>query len=105
MKRYYIVPDGELPGQTGEFAGVFHYIDLGSHGSAGAGHHVLMTPDGVLGVPSSWQPLPHTLDAVTTLASHGKGHDKLLADTGVLGSHTTFQAAMQLAKILCVFEP
>ena len=106
MKAYFIVPDGELPRQKPEvFGGEWHAIHLDSHGTAGAGFHVLVTPDANYGTPPSWQPMPHLLDAKTTIASHGKGHDKLLSDTPVKSEHTAFEAAQALAAIHPLFMP
>jgi hypothetical protein len=108
VKRYYIVPPGALPHELPDapHVGEYHYIDLDSHGAAGAGHRVLVLLDQSKTPPADWQELPHLLDAQTTLA-HPK-HAPHLAKLSVLGakpSHGGFTLAKHLATIHPQFEP
>ena len=70
MKRYFLVPPGELPSEQADppHIGEYHYIDLDSHGPNGAGHRALVLIEASKAAPDSWIELPHLLDAVSTLA-------------------------------------
>lgn len=99
MKRYFLVPPTSRPGCSGNY----HYIDLGSHGPAGAGHHVAVLLDDHVEAPEAWIPFPHIIDARTTMADHG--HHGRFADVGVKPHHTAIEAAAALAKIHPMFRP
>jgi len=102
MKRYYIVPDAHMP--SGELnVGHWHGIDLGSHGPAGAGHHVVVLLDDHVEPPDTWVPLPHLYDARTTMGKHA--HRGKLTDVGVTDGHTGYDVANALHKIHPMFRP
>lgn len=108
MKRYFLVPPGALPHELPEapHLGEYHYIDLDSHGAAGAGHRVLVMCDQSKTPPAEWQQLPHLLDAQTTLAHPKHAHHLAkLADLKVKPDHGGFTLAQHLAALHPAFEP
>lgn len=119
MKRYYLVPPGLLPHELPDVphVGEYHYIDLDSHGAAGAGHRAVVLFDDRRQVPAGWLALPHLLDAQTTLGSHAAAPTgaaakaravatlPLLADVGAKATHGTYQLAKQLALHHPMFDP
>jgi hypothetical protein len=132
MKRYFLVPPGLLPHEVRDmpYIGEYHYIDLDSHGAAGAGHRALVMMDDKKAAPAGWLPLPHLLDAQTTLADFSAAAVPapavledgtmgvaaaappvpvavlpLLADVGADASHSGYSLAKQLATIHTAFEP
>jgi hypothetical protein len=103
------VPPGELPHELEAgmpHIGEYHYIDLDSHGAAGAGHRVLVLLDDRKTPPASWQELPHLMDAETKLghAQHAR-HLELLSDVGAKASHGGYALAKHLASIHPSFRP
>lgn len=127
MKRYFLVPPGMLPHEVEKMphVGDYHYIDLDSHGAAGQGYRVLVMMDERKTPHPDWQPLPHLLDAQTTLAAlpaiapsavaavdgapapalKSVAPTDLLADVGADAMHTGYSLAKQLAAIHPAFEP
>ena len=104
MKRYFLAPDGQLA-NLGGLSGEWHYIDLGSQGAAGVGHHAVVLCDPHVEPPAGWEPLPGLLDARTTMKTHGKRHHERLADCGVAADHTAHDAAVALARVHPKFRP
>ena len=104
MKKYYVVPVESMPPEM--HVGEYHYIDLESHGVAGAGYHALVVVNPTGPVPESWHELPHLLDPETTLA-HPKHvrHLELLANVGVKDAHTGYALAKHLSTIHVAFKP
>lgn len=99
MKRYYVAPVGSLDDIPGEF----HFVDLGSHGSSGAGYHAVVLVSEHVEPPDTWVPLPHLLDAKTNMSKHK--HVSHLADVGILPSDDALTTAQKLGAIHKKFAP
>ena len=107
MKSYHVVTETDLQALASGSAGYFgewHYIDLGSHGDAGAGHHAVVLQER-FAPPETWLSLPHILESTKAVGRHAPHAHAKLAHVGVLHDHNTFQAAQQLAAIMREFEP
>lgn len=125
MKRFFIAPLSDMQGLAAGNpnpldVGEYHYIDLGSHGSAGTGFVAVVMMNERKAPMASWQALPSLLDAVTTLASvpspapavgaqqpaaPAKTPVALMADVGAQTTHTGYTLAQQLATINPLFTP
>ena len=127
MKRYFIAPSADMAGIAAGnpdplSIGEYHYIDLGSHGAAGAGFVALVMMNERKAPPPNWQPLPSVMDAVTTIGSlpavsiAAMGQTvqapalpvtplALLANVGAVATQGGYALAKQLATIHPIFAP
>lgn len=96
MKRFFLVADADLPGPGGDF-GEWHAIDLGSHGTAGAGYHVLVLADQHITAPTAWQAFPHPLKAGATISS--TVDVTKLTSVGLVGTMSTYDAS-EILKLI-----
>jgi hypothetical protein len=97
MNRYYLVKHEHLP-LLDENMGHFHWIDLQSHGEAGAGYALLSLQDSHIQPKSEWIPFPNLYNARTTLEASKIPHE-VLADIGLTGEMTTAEAVEVLGEI------
>jgi hypothetical protein len=102
MKRYFMVPDERMP-QLGDMLSDWHSIDLGSHGDAGSGYHLVVLMDDNSLAPTGWEYLPPLSDQVTAIDD--RDHHLLLADLGVGEGWTTIDVARLVSDIALLFEP
>jgi hypothetical protein len=94
MKRYFIVPDASMVWTSP--IGVWHSVDLGSHGPKGAGYHVVCLEGQMGAPPDGWVPMPNLADPKTPLKN--KVDHLLLADVGITGEETMYEAAEKLGE-------
>ena len=102
MKRYFVAALANLPPAVN--AGEYHWIDLGSHGAAGAGFAAVVMVDGTRDPDPAWAELPHLLDGTTTIAANAAQAARL-GVVGVTGAMTGFLIAKALASIHPAFKP
>jgi hypothetical protein len=105
MNRYYLVADADLPTAnptdghpSGSDFGIYHYIALDSHGTAGANWNLLAMSTSDRKPFASWLPLPPLIDQKTFVASVLPAG--VLSDLGVTGDHTALDLAMILGEIV-----
>jgi hypothetical protein len=97
MKRYFMVRDEDMPTIKEDF-GVFHYIDLVSHGEAGDKWNLFCLTQDVVQPKKAWIAFPPLYDARTTLAASKVPHE-VLTDIGLTGEETCVEAVVQLGEI------
>lgn len=90
MKRYFLSHDDDMP-QPGDNYGVYHFIELGSHGPAGASWNLIVLADNHVVPNPLWQAFPSLYDSKTTLAQ-SQVAESTLADLGLTGSETAIEA-------------
>ena len=99
MKRYFLVHQTDMPALSDGALGSWHAIDLGSHGPAGAAHHVVVLENGLAQPPASWRKMPSLLDAKNALKHRlGEHHTKLI-DLGLTGEESMLEASERFAEI------
>ena len=103
MQRYFLVHDDHLPTIKENF-GELHYVDLGSHGTAGAGWNLLCLAQEHHQPKPEWQALPKLYDAKTTLAQSPIDH-ALLANLGVTGEETAMEAIEKFGAVHPLMKP
>ena len=96
MKRFFLVHASEMP-DLDAILGTCHYIDIGSHGPAGADHHMVVLIDNHVEAPAGWVQLPRITDAKTPIKD--RVNHELLADLGLTGDETTAEVVDVLEKI------
>lgn len=96
MIRYFVVPDAHMPG-SGDSVGHWHALDLASHGTAGAGYHVVVLMDDFVPVPTGWIAFPRLVDPTTTVTDVGL--HAWLVDIGIASTATMYEAAQPLGAI------
>ncbi len=104
MIRYFLVADDALPTTDRDDGnpnvsdhGDYHYLALGSHGTAGTGWNLLaMTTSSM--PHSDWLPLPPLIDQRTLVASVVPV--ERLADIGVAADATTLDVALIAGSIM-----
>lgn len=99
MKRYFMVHDDNMPTikELSQF-GVFHYIDLASHGEACDKWNLFCLCNNDVQPKPEWVAFPPLYDAKTTLAQSPVPHD-YLADLGLTGEETCAEAVAKLGEI------
>lgn len=97
MNRYFLVHDNVLP-NIKQNIGTYHFIDLGSHGEAGANWNLFCLQDNHIDKPKGWLAFPHLTDSKTSLAESEIPHE-CLVDLGLTGNETTVQAIGVLGEI------
>jgi hypothetical protein len=100
MNRFFIARTVEMP-TLGDQMGNWHMIDLGSHGSAGAGHCLVCLHDSNIPPKSGWAAFPRLTDHVTPIKAAIDA--TLLADVGLTGNETAADAVDVLNLINPMF--
>ena len=98
MKRYFMVHDDNVPTikELKNF-GVYHYIELDSHGPAGHKWNLFCIVDEAQPKPG-WLSFPPIYDSKTTLAQSPVLHEAL-EDIGLTGEETCVEAIVKLGEI------
>lgn len=97
MQRYFLSHDEYMPAPE-ESWGNWHYIELNSHGPAGAEWNLLALLDNHITPNPNWFAFPSLYDGKTTLRQ-SKIPESVLADIGLTGDETTVEAVMVFGEI------
>lgn len=107
MYRYFLVQDVDMPQLSDNF-GIYHTLDLGSLGAAGAGWHAIVLHDRHIEPNPKWTALPRVADAKGTitgaLASAGMTGLGPLSVAGLSGAESMLDAADKLGAIFKPFR-
>lgn len=101
MSRYFIVHSDALPDGVASL-GNWHFIELGSHGDAGADHHAVCLLDAHVEAPAAWLALPRITDAKTPISDRIPAD--VLADIGLSGAETTAEAVDTFERLHPLFR-